>query len=141
MQYPAKNEATVRWLQKDDTTFYMEELERRDRWQYYISSYMRVEPTEGVPRSRLQKSVLTRNLPAASDVDSESGDTRKPVAYSENLVLRICLNSSKIKYESGTADSFVYNNTPGKDKAKGKHQDLIVRRQDHRRQRFERRWS
>ncbi len=114
----------------------MDELERRDRWQYYISSYMRVEPTEGVPRSRLQKSVLTRSLPSASDVDSESGDTRKPLVYSEGLVLRICLNSYKIKYENGTSEFFIYNTNPETDKEKAKHQDLLLRRQERRKQLF-----
>ena len=69
-QIPGKNEATVRWLQKDDTTFHMDEMELRDRWQYYISSWMRTEPTEGVSRSRMQKVVLTRNLPSG-DADSD----------------------------------------------------------------------
>ncbi len=114
----------------------MDELERRERWQYYISSYMRVEPTEGVTRSRLQRCLLARNLPSASDVESEIGDAQKPVAYSEGLVLRICLNSYKIKYENGTAESFVQHPIPETDADKAKRQERLLRRQEHRKQRF-----
>lgn len=86
-------------------------MELRERWQYYISSYMRVEPTEGIPRSRLQKSVLARNLPS-SDVDSDDGNVPKPLQFEENLVLRICVNSNTIGWEKGTAEYFIYNTLP-----------------------------
>lgn len=104
---PNKKEATLRWLQRDETTFYMDEMELRERWQYYISSYMRVEPTEGVSRSHLQKTVLARNLPS-SDADSDDGNAPKPLKYEENLALRICLNSYKMVWEKGTSEYFIY---------------------------------
>ncbi|KAL2015593.1 hypothetical protein VTK56DRAFT_5189 [Thermocarpiscus australiensis] len=111
--YPGKKEATVRWLQKDETTFYMDEMERIQQWQYYISSYMRIEHTEGIVRSRLQKVLLERNLP--SDVKESSEDegyTPKPLVIHEGLVVRICLNSSKMVFEKGTSDYFIYNTGP-----------------------------
>ncbi|MDA4131815.1 MAG: hypothetical protein OK454_01640, partial [Thaumarchaeota archaeon] len=80
----------------------MDEMELRDRWQYYISSYMRVEPTEGVNRARLQKVVLTRSLPSSDGGDEEHAGPPKALSFDEGLVLRICLNSSKIVYEKGT---------------------------------------
>jgi len=126
----------VRWLQKDETTFYMDELERRDRWQYYISSYMRVEPTEGVDRSRLQKTVLARNLPSASDADSENGDTRKPLVFHEGLVLRICVNSAKIVYEKGTSEYFIYDAAPATAEEKARHDRWAAARSGMRSQRF-----
>jgi paired amphipathic helix protein Sin3a len=98
-------------LQRDDTTFHMDEMGLRERWQYYISSFIRVEPTEGVPRSRLQKSVLARNLPS-SDADSDDGNIPKPLQFDENLVLRICLNSNKIVWQKGTSEYFIYNTVP-----------------------------
>ncbi len=107
--YPAHNAAEVRWLQRDEPTFNADAMALQERWQYYISSYMRIEPTEGVQRARLQKSVLTRNLPTASDADSENGDARKALAFHEGLVLRICLNSYTIVYEKGTSEYFIYN--------------------------------
>jgi paired amphipathic helix protein Sin3a len=109
IQYPKNKEATVRWLQKDETTFYMDEMERIQQWQYYISSYMRIEHTEGIVRSRLQKVLLERNLPSDAKDSSEEGYTPKPLVIHEGLVVRICLNSSKMVFEKGTSDYFIYN--------------------------------
>lgn len=90
----------------------MDEMQLRERWQYYISSFIRVEPTEGVPRSRLRKVLLTRNLPSG---DSESDDNiPKPLAYSENLVISICLKSSKMVWAPGTSEYFIYEQSPKK---------------------------
>lgn len=85
-------------------------MEPTDRWKYYIASYMRVDPTEGVPKLRLQKTVLARNLPS-SDSDSDDGAVPKPLSYSEGLGLRICVNSSKIVYEKETSEYTIYNMT------------------------------
>lgn len=107
-QFPDKAEASVRWLQKEDTTFYVDEMEARERWQYYISSYLRAEPTEGVPRSRMQRVVLTRNLPSG-DADSDSEYQPKAISYKEGLIMKVCLNTSKIIYEKDTSNYFIYN--------------------------------
>ncbi|KAK4451591.1 hypothetical protein QBC34DRAFT_436280 [Podospora aff. communis PSN243] len=107
--YPSKKEATVRWLQKDETTFYMDEMERIQQWQYYISSYMRVEHTEGILRSRLQKVLLERNLPSDAKDSSDEGYAHKPIRVHEGLVVRICLNSYKMVFEKDTCDYFLYN--------------------------------
>lgn len=109
IQYPSKQEATVRWLQKDDTTFYMDEMARIQKWQYYISSYMRVEHTESVVRSRLQKVVLERNLPSDVKDMFDEGLAQKRIHINEGLVVRICLNSYKMVFEKGTYDSFVFD--------------------------------
>ncbi|KAM0251841.1 hypothetical protein ACHAP5_001504 [Fusarium lateritium] len=109
--FPAKNEATVRWLQREETTFYMDEMQLRERWQYYISSFIRVEPTEGVPRSDLQKVVLSRNLPS-SDADTDEDAIPKPVSYKENLTISICLKSSKMLWAPGTSEYVVYDQSP-----------------------------
>ncbi|CAK7263490.1 Transcriptional regulatory protein sin3 [Sporothrix epigloea] len=107
--YPAKSEAAVRWLQRDEPTFNADAMALQDRWQYYISTYMRIKPTEGVVRSRLRKSVLTRNLPSSNEVESDGSGSRKAVAFDEGLVLRICLNSFTLVYEKGTSEYFIYN--------------------------------
>jgi paired amphipathic helix protein Sin3a len=88
----------------------MDEMERIQQWQYYISSYMRVEHTEGIVRSRLQKVLLERNLPPDVKDPSEEEYTPKPLVIHEGLVVRICLNSSKMVFEKGTSDYFIYNN-------------------------------
>ncbi|KAI1138205.1 paired amphipathic helix protein Sin3b [Hypoxylon sp. FL0543] len=133
--FPQKHEATVRWLQRDETTFYMDEMELREKWQYYISSYMRVEPTEGVPRSRLQKTVLARNLPS-SEADSDDGNVPKPLVYDEGLVLRICVNSNKIDWEKGTSESFIYATEPEDEKEKAALEENRRAVTEHRNQRF-----
>ncbi|KAH9894608.1 hypothetical protein F4778DRAFT_747639 [Xylariomycetidae sp. FL2044] len=133
--FPSKNEATVRWLQRDETTFYVDEMELRERWQYYISSYMRVEPTEGVSRSRLQKTVLARNLPS-SDTDSDDGDVPKPSSYEEGLILRVCLNSNKIVWEKDTSEFFVYGPGHESDDDMAKAEEHAQAVTEHRAQRF-----
>ena len=135
LQYPTKDEATIRWLQRDETTFYMDEMELKERWQYYISSFVRVEPTEGVNRSRLQRTVLSRNLPA-SDADSEDGSVPAPLLYDESLTLRICLNSSKIVWEKGTSEWFIYNTAPDNDKEAAEREERIKVGRELRKQRF-----
>ncbi|KAH8899220.1 hypothetical protein GQ53DRAFT_634452 [Thozetella sp. PMI_491] len=108
--YPATKEATVRWIQKEDTTFYTDDMDRVKQWSYYISSYMRTENTEGVARSRLRKTLLFRNLPAdVRDASSDEVEIRKAVAYDEDMTLRICLNSLKLVFEKATGEYFIYD--------------------------------
>lgn len=85
----------------------MDELKPEDRWQYYISSYTRAEPTEGVSRSRMRKVFLTRNLPSG-DTDSDGDGQPKALSNREGLVLKICLNTSTIIYEEGTSNYDVF---------------------------------
>ncbi|KOS21498.1 Transcriptional regulatory protein SIN3 [Escovopsis weberi] len=112
--FPHNKEATVRWLQKDETTFFPEEMQMKDRWLYYVASYMRIEPTEGIPRQKLQKVVLNRNVQpdkrraAASDEDH----CPVPVSYDESLAVSVCLKTSKILWGPGTSEYFVYNAGP-----------------------------
>ncbi|CAK7228968.1 Transcriptional regulatory protein sin3 [Sporothrix bragantina] len=124
--YPAKNEAAVRWLQRDEPTFNADAMALQDRWQYYISTYMRIEPTEGVVRSRLRKSVLARNLPSTNENDSDSGDNRKAVAFNEGLVLRICLNSFTLVYEKGTSEFFIYNHDESEPEDDDKDEEVVA---------------
>lgn len=64
-------------------------------------------------RSRLQKVLLERNLPSdvATKDSPEDNFMTKPLVIHEALVVRICLNSSKMVFEKGTSDFFVYNTT------------------------------
>lgn len=98
---------------RDETTFELTDMERKERWKYYTSSFVRIEPTEGVPRDRIRKSVLTRNIPTA-ETDSDAGTSsqnRKPIAYSEELIIRICVNTYKMTYKENTEDWFIYANS------------------------------
>ncbi|KAJ0288069.1 hypothetical protein COL940_002211 [Colletotrichum noveboracense] len=122
--FPQKTEATVRWLQREDTTFYMDEMKAKDRWQYYISSFIQVEPTEGVPRHKLQKAVLARNLPASDEKFDES-QIPKPISYDEDLSISICLNTSKMVWKAGTSEYFVYDNIPKEKEARERHLERL----------------
>ncbi|MBE3049051.1 hypothetical protein IMZ48_42440 [Candidatus Bathyarchaeota archaeon] len=103
---PSKSEASVRWLQSKETTFYADDMKLQERWQYYISSYLRAESTEGVDRERVSKVVLNRNIPS-SENDSEDGSgAPKPLSFDENLVVSICLRSAKMVWDAGSAESF-----------------------------------
>lgn len=101
---PTRSEATARWIQREDTTFELDDMERMAAWQYYISSFIRIEPTEGVNRGAMERSFLTRQLPAA-DADTEQP---KPLIYDENLSLLVCANTYKILYQKETSEWFVW---------------------------------
>lgn len=98
----------MRWVQKEDQTFQRTDLKAHERWQYYISSFLRTEPTEGVHRDLMQKVVLTRNLPSG-DNDSDSEYQPKAVAYHEGLSVKVCVNTAKLLFEKGTSNYFIYN--------------------------------
>ena len=100
-QIPPKKLATLQWIQRDETTFDTDDMDQLERWQYYTSSFIRVEPTEGVPRDRMQKVLLTRNR--SNDGDFEDGAGRpKPLVFEENLTLRIDVHSYKILYKGSS---------------------------------------
>ncbi|KAH8679886.1 hypothetical protein BGZ60DRAFT_525084 [Tricladium varicosporioides] len=109
---PKLAEARIQLIQRDETTFDLDDMARMERWQYYTSSYIRIEPTEGVSRSRMRRSVLTRNLPS-SDADlDETGNQPKPLVYKEDLSLRICVNSYKMIYKHPGFEYFIYTDKP-----------------------------
>lgn len=96
-------------------------MERKERWKYYTSSFVRIEPTEGVPRDRIRKSVLTRNLPSGYDTDSDISGTalqqRKPILFNEDLVLQICVNTYTLMYKKNTSEWFIYKTSYDTEKA------------------------
>jgi paired amphipathic helix protein Sin3a len=77
------------------------------RWSYYTASYIKVEPTEGVPLDqRFNMPFLKRNI--ARDLeDAEDHPRAEPAAYEDALELRICVNSYKILWEPQTSEFFV----------------------------------
>ncbi|KAM0562997.1 hypothetical protein ACHAPJ_001840 [Fusarium lateritium] len=137
--FPAKSEATVRWLQREETTFYMDEMQLRERWQYYISSFIRVEPTEGVPRSKLQKVVLSRNLPSP-DADTDEDAIPKPVSYKENLTISICLKSSKMVWAPGTSEYVVYDQAPKSAEQRERREKFLRALSTHRENKLLEKW-
>ncbi|KFZ12049.1 hypothetical protein V501_04409 [Pseudogymnoascus sp. VKM F-4519 (FW-2642)] len=108
---PKRRQATTQLITKDESTFDLTDMERKDRWKYYTSSFVRIEPTEGVPLDRIRRSVLTRNL-SPHETDTDSGllsQSRKPLLWAEDLTLRICVNTYRLTYKTGTSEWFVYS--------------------------------
>jgi paired amphipathic helix protein Sin3a len=140
---PRKSETTVQWIQKDETTFDLDDMERKERWQYYTSSFVRIEPTEGVNRGLLHKSVLTRNLPSG-DMDSEEGTVqRKPLVWSEDLTLRICVNSSRIIFKEPGSEFFIYTDKPltwDSERNMATARVRLEKAEETRNERFKRKW-
>lgn len=106
--YPRQRSVTTQLITGDETTFDLSDMERKERWQYYASSYVRVEYTEGVPRQRIRRTVLPRNIPYA-DTASDDDVKRQPVQYDEQLILLICVNSYKIMFKQNTSEWFIYS--------------------------------
>ncbi|RKF60759.1 Paired amphipathic helix protein pst1 [Golovinomyces cichoracearum] len=110
-----KCEATVSLVYKDDTTFDPHGMGQSQSWQYYVASWQRNEPTEGVPRNskfwpprgpkskEFGKTILQRNLETVG-AGSEDEDILKNIIFEENLVVRIEANTYKLEYNKGGAD-------------------------------------
>jgi paired amphipathic helix protein Sin3a len=131
-------------MKKDETTFELTDMERKERWKYYTSSFVRIEPTEGLNRTsrRYTLPVLTRNLPSGTDTDSDSNSPlgassalqlRKPLFYSEELVLQICVNTYQLMYKKGTSEWFIYGVGEDGDRARAET--------ERRNQRFREKWE
>ncbi|RKF56804.1 Paired amphipathic helix protein pst1 [Erysiphe neolycopersici] len=113
-----KSEANVSIVYKEDMTFDPHGMGQSQNWQYYVASWQRNEPTEGVPRNvkfwpsrgpnrkEFGKTVLRRNLGMASAA-SEDEDISKYLVFEENLVVRIETNTYKLEYNKGTADMII----------------------------------
>jgi paired amphipathic helix protein Sin3a len=124
LQFPNSSEATVKWLHKDETTFELDDLDREEQWANYQADYTCVDPTEGVPRDRMKKMIVMRNikftLPLLSDNEAEQ--IRKPLAYDEDLSIRLEVNTLKLMYgKPPSSEHFIYSDAPlGEDPETGK---------------------
>ncbi|KAI9883013.1 MAG: hypothetical protein M1823_005218 [Watsoniomyces obsoletus] len=101
---------SIHLLRKDDSTFGEEGMDARTRWLYYIVSYVKIEPTEGVPMPRHSLlPFIRRHLPAEV---AESGHRRRdlvPELARANMQTIICLSSYHILFQPFTADVFVHS--------------------------------
>jgi paired amphipathic helix protein Sin3a len=98
LQNPKTTRATIRLFPSDDDTFSGERLDDEARWSVYVTSYQMLDPTEGVPHSRVGKPFLKRNLVKHVDVDSILSEDRQD--------LRVDVTTYRI--------IFTYNGVPGK---------------------------
>lgn len=100
----------MRYVPRDEATI-NEELDRDERWNYYIQTYMMCSPTEGIPSERCQKVFLKRNYPNEGDVSggsSPQGFLRASgfngALAEENMEVRICVNTYRLFFMPATED-------------------------------------
>lgn len=108
-QNQATKRAAIELLRKDDPTFNEGNLSPEAKWVYYITSYTKVEPTEGVPiEGHVLMPFLKRNLP--EDIEEPEPKERSvPYLYQSDLEFHICVNSYKIDYDRKGIDWFVHS--------------------------------
>jgi paired amphipathic helix protein Sin3a len=80
-------EANVRLFKKDDPTFEFNTLDRVKRWRAYVASYMAVEPTEEVDKTRVHYPYLKKRLAKTEDLTEE--DRIDHVRYSDKITVSI----------------------------------------------------
>ncbi|KAI9680103.1 MAG: Transcriptional regulatory protein sin3 [Caeruleum heppii] len=117
---------TMQILGRDDSTFDDATMSPEAKWSYYTASYIKIEPTEGVPLDRgLYMPFLRRNVGKEAD-DSEETDRAKGLLYENELEMRICVNTYKILWEPHTSDWFVHKaKEPGSGEGEGIDMDRV----------------
>lgn len=105
------------------------------KWSYYVASYIKIEPTEGVPiEGHLSMPFLKRNLP--EDIDEPEERKRLIPHYYENgLEMKICVNNYRILWTPKTEDWFVHSAVHGEDGQSDSADTTRIR--ENRRKKFE----
>ena len=104
------HKVTIQLLRKDDSTFDANDLDAEARWSYYVASYRKLEPTEGVPiEGYLSMPFLRRNLPEDADEPDERKRPLIPERNGGNLEMRICVNSYRILFNPSSSEYFVHS--------------------------------
>lgn len=112
-QNEESKEATIRFVPRNEMTI-ANELDKDERWNYYIQTYMMCAPTEGIPLGRCDKVFLRRNRPSEDDLP-EDGSPREMIGNAaadgfcneENMEIRICVNTYRLFFAPGTEDFMV----------------------------------
>jgi paired amphipathic helix protein Sin3a len=81
------------------------ELDKDEKWNYYIQTFMMCAPTEGIPLERTSKVFLHRGYPQEKDL--LVGKTAEGVFVRENMEVRICVNTYRLFFMPGTEDLIV----------------------------------
>ena len=103
--------AYLQVFKKDEATFENQKLSPENRWSYYISSFTNLEPTEGVPVSKIHMPILWRGLVQSDENPDEIDNRASLVSSSENLVIRICLENYKMLFAPRTDEWMVQSQT------------------------------
>jgi paired amphipathic helix protein Sin3a len=98
----------VQIFKKDDKTFDVETMGAQARWQYYVSSFVMRDWTEGVPHN-IRWPFLRRNLPKDLETAEDYSQVYLPQWNEDGLVVRIALNSYHLLYDPETFDWWVHD--------------------------------
>ncbi|KAL5614953.1 uncharacterized protein BROUX77_000790 [Berkeleyomyces rouxiae] len=115
--FPETSTLTARWLQREDTTFHVDEMKLHERWQYYVSAYLRPGYTEGVNVGKMSRIALVRNFPYEMDLAGPPDESALPdtVQDEHNLGIGICMSTSQIVWNCPGLEYSVYDR-PAADK-------------------------
>ena len=100
-QFEPQQKATIRLVPRDSPTI-TAELDKDEKWNYYIQTYMMCAPTEGIPLDRCSKVFLNRTYPREKDLADPSHSTVR-----ENMEVRICVNTYRLFFMPHTEDLVV----------------------------------
>ncbi len=85
-------------------------MDARTRWLHYVASFVKIEPTEGVPTNgRWSMPFLRRLLPAEAEESDERQRTVVPELTRAGSQMIICVNSYRIMFKPGAPDVFVHS--------------------------------
>ncbi|KAL2891509.1 Transcriptional regulatory protein SIN3 [Ceratocystis lukuohia] len=115
--FPETSVLTVRWLQREDTTFHIDDMQLQERWQYYVSAYLRPGYTEGVNVGKMSRIALVRNFPFEIDFAGPPDESALPecVQDEHNLGIGICMSTAQIVWNSPGVEYSIYDR-PAADK-------------------------
>lgn len=92
----------IRYFPSEELTFESDELNEEAKWSYYVLSYSMIDPTEGIPWSKVHKPYLRRNLPgrdAEISTDEAFNNRFGPLLSEEHVEIRVIPETYKLHFE------------------------------------------
>lgn len=114
----SETSVNIQFVSLDDLTINDHE-NAKERYNYYVTSYVMSHPTEGVSASKINMP-FSRTFIESVDEDSCEG------RFSTGLKVSICENSYRIFFEKGSHDEFTSNNVYSKQKEEPKTREEKV---------------
>lgn len=95
---PSTRKAFVSILKPEDSTVDVHRLETERRWNYYVSTYQTLDPTEGIDYNSLSVPFLRRNIPLEEEINDEFMDSVLTGRSDDKLEVRICLENYRLNF-------------------------------------------
>ena len=98
-QDPSNMKSEIRYFPADEVTFEADDLNEVARWSYYVSAFSMMEPTEGIPWSKVKTPFLTRNLPTHDiEWDDAYGEIMESIESKEDFQTRVTPDSYQLHF-------------------------------------------